>query len=109
MHFDQFKRHEFFALLGGAAAWSLTARAQQIGRTCRLGFLNPVGRQAPAVLAFFDELRINGFVEGENLGVIEDGFDVTKDHISELAASLVKAAPDAIVAGPERSCGRFGK
>lgn len=102
MQFDQLKRREFITLVGGLVVASpFTARAQEPGRTYRLGFLNPVGRQAPAVLAFFDELRLNGFIEGQNLTVILDGFDVANDHIPELAAALVKSAPDAIVAGPE--------
>jgi putative ABC transport system substrate-binding protein len=101
MQFDRLKRREFIALFGGAAAaWPLTAGAQQPDRIYRLGFLIPDGRQTPSILALFDELRLNGFVEGKNLVVIPEGFEVFDDHMAERAAALVKAAPDAIVAGP---------
>jgi len=63
-------RREFITLLGGAAAWPLEVRAQESGRTYRLGFLLPTARQTPQVEAFFDELRLNGFVEGKNLVVV---------------------------------------
>ena len=96
------RRREFITLLGGAAAaWPLAAWAQQSDRTYRLGFLIPTSRQTPAVAAFFDELRLNGFIEGQNLTVVPGGFDVRNEELAERAAALVKAAPDAIIAGPE--------
>src|SRR4249919_3555278 len=96
------KRREFITLLGGAAAaWPLAASAQEPGRTYRLGFLVPVPRETAAVAAFFNELRLNGFIEGQNLTVVPGGFDVRNEQLAEKAAALVKAAPDAIVAGPE--------
>jgi putative tryptophan/tyrosine transport system substrate-binding protein len=94
------KRRTFIALLGSAAAWPLAAQAQEPGRTYRVGFLNPSPRHTPPMLALFDELRLNGFIEGQNLLVLPGGFEVGNDHLAELAAALVKAAPDAIVAGP---------
>jgi putative ABC transport system substrate-binding protein len=95
------RRREFLSLIGGAAAWPLAARAQQPGRTYRLGFLLPTARQTPPVLAFFDELRLNGFVEGQNLSVIPGGFEAIDGDLAERAAALAKTAPDAIVAGPK--------
>ena len=95
------RRREFITLLGGAAAaWPLAAWAQQSDRTYRLGFLIPTSRQTPAVAAFFDELRLNGFIEGQNLTVVPGGFDVRNEELAGRAAALVKAAPDAIIAGP---------
>ena len=62
------KRREFITLLGGAAAaWPLAARAQEPGRIYRLGIMITSPRASPANVAFFDELRLNGFVEGQNL------------------------------------------
>jgi putative ABC transport system substrate-binding protein len=96
------RRRKFIALLGGAVAgWPLAARGQEPGRVYRLGFLVATPRQAPPVLALFEELRLNGFVEGGNLTVIPGGFGDIEEHLAERAAALVNAAPDAIIAGPE--------
>src|SRR6516165_6150076 len=98
---EAMRRCEFITLLGGVAiARPFAARAQEPGRVYRLAFLIPSPRQSPATIAFFDELRRNGFTEGQNLVVIPDGFEADTEHPGKLAAALVKAAPDAIVAGP---------
>jgi putative ABC transport system substrate-binding protein len=94
------KRREFITLLGGSAvSWPIAARAQQPGRTYRLGFFLPVARDSPAMVAFFDELRVHGFVEGQNLAIIPGGFQAGSERIDDLVPALVKAAPDAIVTG----------
>ena len=96
-------RREFITLLGGAAAcWPFDARTQEPGRVYRLGCLLPADRQRPAYVAFFDELRLHGFVEGRNLDVIPGGFDVERDRIDAVVGSIVKATPDVIISGPDR-------
>src|ERR1700694_2330091 len=95
------RRREFMALIGAAATWPRPAGAQETGRTYRLGFLIPAGRETLAISALFDELRLNGFIEGQNLTIVWGDFAASKDELAERAAALVKAAPDAILAGPE--------
>jgi putative ABC transport system substrate-binding protein len=96
------KRRELITLLAGTAVmWTLTARGQEPGRIYRVGFLIPSGRERAAVTAFFDELHLAGFIEGQNLTVLPDGFGTREERITELAEALVKAMPDAIVCGPE--------
>jgi putative tryptophan/tyrosine transport system substrate-binding protein len=69
MQLDQLKRREFISLLGGAAAaWPLSARAQQAERMRRIGVL---------VSSAEDDLdmqaRVAGFRQGlEKLGWSED-------------------------------------
>jgi putative tryptophan/tyrosine transport system substrate-binding protein len=96
------RRREFITLVAGTAAtWPNLGQAQDPGRIYRIGFLVPTSRESPTVIAFFDELRLNGFVEGQNLSVIPGGFGVPNDQIENIAASLVAASPDVINAGPE--------
>jgi putative ABC transport system substrate-binding protein len=94
------KRREFVTLIGSAAVTQLvrpaTARAQEAARTYRLGIIFGGSREAPRVAAFFDELKVLGFVEGKNLNVIPGGFDLPPDHFAEYAKKLAKLSPDVI-------------
>ena len=90
-------RRQFLCALGGlAAAWPLATRAQEPGRTYRLGCLLPFPRDVPINVAFFDELRRRGFIEGQNLTVEYRAFGLHPDLISQYAAELVKAQVDVI-------------
>ena len=57
----------------------------------------PLPRDAPINVAFFDELRRRGFIEGQNLTVEYRAYGLHVDLISEYAAELVKARVDVIV------------
>jgi hypothetical protein len=96
------RRREVITLLGGAAAaWPLASRAQEATRVYTLGAIIPVGRNTPAIEAFFDEMRLFGFIEGKNLAVLPNGFGVRNDELAERAKALVDAAPDVIISGPD--------
>jgi ABC-type uncharacterized transport system substrate-binding protein len=91
------RRREFITLLGSAAAaWPQATRAQEAGRIYRLGIMTGAARAATRMVAFFDELKLFGFVEGQNLKIVVGGFDLRDDQFAEVAATLVNAAADAI-------------
>jgi putative ABC transport system substrate-binding protein len=93
------KRREFVRLVVGAGlAWPLVVRAQEAGRTYRLGVLTFSPRNAPFMVAMFDELRQQGFIEGQNLTVDWREHGQQIDLISEFAEALVKGHVDVIYA-----------
>ena len=93
------RRREFITLVGSAAAvWPLAARGQEPGRTYRLGGMSGSPRNAPVIVAIFDELRRRGFIEGQNLTIDWRSYGLRIDLIPEFAAELVKAHVDVIVA-----------
>jgi putative ABC transport system substrate-binding protein len=91
------RRRELLAVLGGAL-FPFAVQAQEAGRVYHLGIVIPATRAS--IAGFFDELRMAGFVEGQNLAVT--GFySVPGDKSDDTIAAVVKAVPDAILGGPE--------
>jgi ABC-type uncharacterized transport system substrate-binding protein len=95
------RRREFITLLGGAsAAWPVAGRAQEPGRTYRIGGLHQSPREVPQHMAFFAELQKLGFVEGKNL-IVDGVYGQSPERFAELAQAQVKAQVDVIVCGGE--------
>jgi putative ABC transport system substrate-binding protein len=93
------RRREFVCLLGASAVGGpFAARAQEAGRTYRVGGVTASPRNAPIIVAMFDELRRVGFVEGQNLTIDWRTYGANADLIPELTADLVKAHVDVIYA-----------
>jgi putative ABC transport system substrate-binding protein len=92
------KRRDFVVCLGAAAGSFLsnTIRAEQTSRMYRLGVL--VGGQKPSshIVAFFDELQMLGFVDGQNLK-IEGRYGLQGDLSPENIAAMRKFEPDVIL------------
>src|SRR5262245_47763930 len=91
------KRRDFITLLGGAAAWPLTARAQQAAMPV-VGWLR-AGQPATAdrLAAFRQGLNDLGYIEGRNVAVELRDSD-QYDRLPDLASELVRDQVTAIFA-----------
>jgi putative ABC transport system substrate-binding protein len=94
------RRREFIALLGGAAAWPLTARAQPTDKIVRIGFFGldrivPIG--AASYQAFVDEMKIHGFINDQNLVVDFRRLEQDSAGLSSDMAELVQLNVNALV------------
>jgi ABC-type uncharacterized transport system substrate-binding protein len=94
------RRRDFITLLGGAAAWPLTARAQEPAR--RVGVLMSITADNPEspdrAAAFAQGLGRLGWIVGQNVVVDYRWGDGSAGTMRKYAEELVALAPDAIVA-----------
>ena len=100
------RRREFISLLGGTVAWSLAARAQQatpktyriavVGSAATIAVMSETGDN-PGYVAFFNELRRLGYVEGRNLIVDRYSGEGLEERYAELCREVVGTNPNLIV------------
>jgi putative ABC transport system substrate-binding protein len=84
-------RRQLITLIGGAAAWPITARAQQATMPVVgfLSFTSPDGFEH-RVRAFRRGLSDTGYVEGENVAIEYRWADNRVDRLPELVSQLVR-------------------
>src|SRR5262245_13611600 len=101
MQFHRWKRREFIALMGGAVAWPVTARAQQPpGSIPRVAFLG--AESASTNRHFFDAfrqgMREHGYIDGQNVTLVERWGEGRSERFPELVAELLGMKTNVIVA-----------
>jgi ABC-type uncharacterized transport system substrate-binding protein len=94
------KRRAFISLLGGAAAWPVTVRAQQgVRRVAVLSSIGESDQEAQLMVAgLHDGLQALGWVNGRNLRIDHRWAAGSSDRVASLAKELVALSPDVIVA-----------
>ncbi len=88
------------ALAAGILLLPLDALTQTAAKVYRIGVLdmNPPDLRSPGQMAFYEELRQRGYVEGQNLVVERRNAAGQADRLPALARELVALRPDLIVA-----------
>ena len=97
------KRREFIALLGGAAAWPLAARAQQGERVRRIDVLMAYAesdREGQALVAAFREgLQKLGWTESCNIRIDTRWAAADVELMQRFAREIVELQFDLILSG----------
>jgi putative tryptophan/tyrosine transport system substrate-binding protein len=93
------RRRAFIAALGGAAAWPITVRGQELRKLPTIGFL---GGETPSVMspwvtAFVRRLDELGWSEGRNVAIQYRWAEGHSERFAEIATEFVRIKVDVIV------------
>ena len=94
------RRREFITVVGGAAAaWPISARAQQSGKLPTIGFLGQSTRSAASewVAAFVQRLRELGWIENRTVAIDYRWVEGREERFAEVADEFVRLKVDVIV------------
>jgi putative tryptophan/tyrosine transport system substrate-binding protein len=87
------RRREFISLLGGAAAWPLSARAQRPHPRIAFLSLNSIERELLTKTAFVEGLRALDYVEGQTIEIHYRYADGDTTKLVALGRQLVALQP----------------
>jgi putative ABC transport system substrate-binding protein len=100
------RRRKFITLLGGAAAWPVVSRAQEVeprarsaDRPARIAHVNFISAAVaqPYVRAFRNGLRALGWIEGRNITIEERFGEGEDDRLPAIVDEILAIKPDVIV------------
>src|SRR3954469_16792582 len=91
------RRREFIAVVGGAAAWPLAARAQQPERIRRIGFLRAAPPPQHEFDALLNALAERRYVQGRQFILVPQWGDGDVAQLGQLADALMKQSVELIV------------
>jgi len=93
------RRREFMTLVGGAVVSPLVARAQAM-KSYRLGYLALLpGEDTTLAKPLLQRLQELGYRKGMNMILEYRSADGRAERLPQLAAELVRASPDVLIAG----------
>jgi putative tryptophan/tyrosine transport system substrate-binding protein len=101
------QRREFITLLGGAAAWPVTARAQQIDRARRIGVLFPNAQDDPMaqrrVMGLQQGLAKLGWAVGRNIRIDYRWDAAEAERVRAAVAELLALPIDVVLPNTSRA------